>query len=54
MDCRAALWDPMPVLCDDALCPAQRDGRPLFFDGDHLSAHGNRVLLPSQQVVLQR
>ncbi|MFB5207987.1 hypothetical protein, partial [Stenotrophomonas sp. 3diitr2024] len=25
----------MPVLCDDALCPAQRDGRPLFFDGDH-------------------
>ncbi|MFB5205798.1 SGNH hydrolase domain-containing protein, partial [Stenotrophomonas sp. 3diitr2024] len=35
------LWDPMPVLCDDALCPAQRDGRPLFFDGDHLSAHGN-------------
>ena len=49
------LWDPMPVLCDDALCPAQRDGRPLFFDGDHLSAHGNRVLLPSlQQVVLQR
>lgn len=49
------LWDPMPVLCDDALCPAQRDGRPLFFDGDHLSAHGNRVLLPSlQQVLLQR
>lgn len=49
------LWDPMPALCDDALCPAQRDGRPLFFDGDHLSAHGNRVLLPSlQQVLLQR
>lgn len=49
------LWDPLPVLCDDALCPAQRDGRPLFFDGDHLSAHGNRVLLPSlQQVLLQR
>ncbi len=49
------LWDPMPALCDDALCPAQRDGRPLFFDGDHLSAHGNRELLPSlQQVLLQR
>jgi len=49
------LWDPMPVLCDDVLCRAQRDGRPLFFDGDHLSAHGNRVLLPSlKQVLLQQ
>lgn len=49
------LWDPMPVLCDDVLCPAQRNGRPLFFDGDHLSAYGNRALLPSlQQVLLQR
>ncbi len=48
------LWDPMPVLCDDVLCPAQRDGRPLFFDGDHLSAHGNRVLLPSLQQALQQ
>ncbi|WP_369039160.1 acyltransferase family protein [Stenotrophomonas maltophilia] len=50
----AVLWDPLPVLCDATRCPAQRDGRPLFFDGDHLSAHGNRVLLPSlRQVVLQ-
>lgn len=49
------LWDPLPALCDDRLCPAQRDGRPLFFDGDHLSAQGNRLLLPSlQQVLLQR
>ena len=42
------LWDPFPVLCPDAACSAyDADGRPLFFDGDHLSAHGNRVLYPS-------
>jgi peptidoglycan/LPS O-acetylase OafA/YrhL len=51
----AVLWDPLPVLCDAILCPSQRMGRPLYFDGDHVSAYGNRVLLPSlQQVLLQR
>lgn len=42
------LWDPFPALCPDDRCSAyDEDGRPLFFDGDHLSAHGNRVLYPS-------
>ncbi|WP_313139096.1 acyltransferase family protein [Stenotrophomonas sp.] len=49
----AVLWDPLPDLCTATTCAAQRDGRPLFFDGDHLSGHGNRVLLPSLQRVLQ-
>ncbi len=43
----AAIWDPLPELCDEDRCNALRDGRPLFFDGDHLSAYGNRVLYPS-------
>ena len=50
----AVMWDPLPVLCDATLCPAQRDGRPLYFDGDHLSGYGNRVLLPSLQQVLRQ
>jgi len=42
------IWDPFPALCDTAICSAiDNDGKPLFFDGDHLSAHGNRVLYPS-------
>lgn len=49
----AVVWDPLPVLCDADACRAQRDGRPLFFDGDHLSGHGNRVLLPSLQATLR-
>jgi len=50
----AVMWDPLPVLCDDTLCPAQRGGRPLYFDGDHVSGYGNRVLLPSLQQVLRQ
>ncbi|WP_241093266.1 acyltransferase family protein [Xanthomonas sp.] len=42
----ASVWDPLPSLCDAAACAAMRDGRPLFFDADHLSGYGNRVLLP--------
>ncbi len=43
---RLAVWDPFPLLCPSATCAAFDDGGPLFFDGDHLSAHGNRVLYP--------
>ncbi len=41
------LWDPFPVLCPEgSVCEAVPHGRPLFFDADHLSGHGNAVLLP--------
>lgn len=42
------VWDPFPLLCDLNECSAfDKKGRPLFYDGDHLSGYGNRVLLPS-------
>ena len=42
------LWDPLPILCPHDVCTAfDKAGLPLFFDGDHLSGHGNRVLYPS-------
>jgi peptidoglycan/LPS O-acetylase OafA/YrhL len=40
------VWDPFPVLCPGAVCEAVPGGRPLFFDGDHLSGHGNDLLYP--------
>lgn len=40
------VWDPLPLLCGPEVCSAVEDGQPLFFDNDHLSGHGNRVLLP--------
>ncbi len=43
---QASVWDPTPVLCPEATCSTQRDGQPLFFDGDHISGYGNAFLLP--------
>ncbi len=43
----ADIFDAMPLLCDGARCEAVRDGRPLFFDGDHLSGHANALLYPA-------
>lgn len=40
------VWDPLPALCPGQTCEALPGGRPLFFDGDHLSGHGNDVLYP--------
>ncbi|PTS81197.1 acyltransferase family protein [Stenotrophomonas sp. HMWF023] len=46
------VWDPLPLLCGPDTCSAVQDGEPLFFDNDHLSGHGNRVLLPSFRQLL--
>lgn len=50
-----AVWDPFPVLCPTAMCSAYdpKNGKPLFFDSNHLSGHGNRVLAPSFSAALQ-
>lgn len=40
------VWDPFPILCPTDACSAFDKDGPLFFDGDHLTAHGNRVLYP--------
>ncbi|MCK0208831.1 acyltransferase [Starkeya koreensis] len=46
------VWNPSAVLCPRDVCSAFSDGRPLFFDGDHLSRYGNAVLLPSFEAML--
>ncbi len=40
------VWDPFPILCPGDLCSAYRDGKSLYFDGDHLSGYANTLLLP--------
>lgn len=44
---RVTTWDPLPMLCPGATCHVQSNGRPLFFDGDHLSGYANELLYPS-------
>jgi peptidoglycan/LPS O-acetylase OafA/YrhL len=41
------IWDPIPTLCKDEKCSVYDGKLPLYFDGDHLSGHGNRLLYPS-------
>lgn len=41
------VWQPLNSLCSGDSCSVMQDGNSMFFDGDHLSGYGNRVLLPS-------
>jgi peptidoglycan/LPS O-acetylase OafA/YrhL len=44
---RVSVWDPTAVLCDDKICSALKNNKPLFSDGDHLSGVGNDTLFDS-------
>ncbi len=48
------VWDPFPILCETRICSAFDHDKPLFFDGDHLSAHGNHVLYPSFRALIEK
>jgi peptidoglycan/LPS O-acetylase OafA/YrhL len=41
------VWDPFPILCPGATCSAFNGKTPVFFDGDHLSGYGGRLLVAS-------
>ena len=41
------LRDPFSTLCKGEQCYAFEDGKPLYFDGEHLSGYANRKLIPS-------
>lgn len=42
-----SIWDPLDSLCTEKNCSAYDGDLPLYFDGDHLSGHGNKVLYTS-------
>ena len=41
------IWDPFPTLCPGSQCSALDGQRPVFFDTDHLSGYGGRLLVDS-------
>jgi peptidoglycan/LPS O-acetylase OafA/YrhL len=41
------IWDPYFLLCPNDACSPVLAGKPLFFDGDHLTAFGNSVVAES-------
>lgn len=40
------VWDPGRFFCDARQCSAYKDGKPVIFDGDHITGHANELLLP--------
>ena len=43
------VWDPFVELCpkDNVQCALWRDGKPVYFDADHLSGYGNLIIFES-------
>ncbi|MEX0740627.1 MAG: acyltransferase family protein [Pseudohongiella sp.] len=44
--CGVRILDPTQALCDEEYCYGSEDGRPLYYDEDHLSEYGNKKLVP--------
>ncbi|AWM80709.1 acyltransferase [Gammaproteobacteria bacterium ESL0073] len=45
-ECGAVLLDPVPYLCPNGKCQVSHDGKPFYFDDNHLSEYGNKRLVP--------
>jgi hypothetical protein len=43
--------DPLPYLCNEKQCIGSENGRPLYYDGDHLSEYGNKRLIPMFETI---
>lgn len=44
--CGAKILNPVSYFCTENRCFGSEGGRPLYFDGDHLSEFGNKRLIP--------
>lgn len=44
--CGITLLDPTEVLCDKQSCKGTHNGRPIYYDDNHLSEYGNKLLVP--------
>ena len=42
---QVAFFDPRPVVCDEQKCWAMRDGRPLYWNSDHLTIEGTDLVI---------
>lgn len=44
--CGVKILDPLPYLCWNGRCHGAKEGRPLYYDDDHLNEFGNKLLVP--------
>lgn len=51
--CGIQILNPLPYLCHDGYCRGSKDGRPIYYDDDHLSEFGNKLLTPMFSQILK-
>lgn len=51
--CNAKIIDPVDYLCASGRCLGSIKGRPLYYDDDHLSEYGNKLLVPMFKTIWQ-
>jgi len=51
--CGAKILDPIPYLCDKEYCYGDINGKPLYFDRNHLSSYGAKRISPIYDEVFQ-
>lgn len=44
--CGVKILNPVPYLCQDGRCSGTKNQRPLYYDDNHLSEFGNKLLVP--------
>lgn len=52
LKCGATLLEPQNYLCSDGYCKGSSDGIPLYYDDNHLSEYGNKLLMPMFKRIL--
>lgn len=54
LTCGAKILDPTPYLCSKQTCYGSINGKPLYYDDDHLSETGNKLLTPLFKTVFKQ
>lgn len=49
--CNVRILDPTSILCNSGHCISELNGRPIYYDDDHLSEFGNKLLVPMFRAV---
>lgn len=52
--CGVHILDPLPYLCHGGRCWGSRAGRPLYYDDNHMSEYGNKLLVPMFKQVWEK
>ena len=52
--CGAKILNPLPYLCHDGRCWSSKESRPIYYDDDHLSEFGNKLLKPMFREVFMK